>query len=376
MTAKTTGQSLPDAVNQFLDNVWLRYMRTTLLRDGPDSPEYQSAVGAVDELVWSLQADEPQNGRRELAQRIPRLIDRLTRGMHEIGESEDEHQAFFDELFVIHLQKLQRRRDPKGRQLGRRQPTRPADNSTRIDATEYDVRHDVPVLDEALDTLPDSEAMIAQAELTHPSASASEPITLSMSETLMADDTNTTESDVDAVIDQSTGRYRSKAANTLKPLIEVPVHRGEVHSTLMKTTGIDEFTGAAGVTTQIAQPSTEVADGSAIVASNDSSPAQDPLMGHLARTDLSDLPRQPRFQRGGIDALMQALVPGVWVQLSGLNNQTVSLKVAWRSADSRTLLFVRHPDARVIAREAGQIRSLIDQGRLRLIRADRQAGAK
>jgi hypothetical protein len=141
----------------------------------------------------------------------------------------------------------------------------------------------------------------------------------------------------------------------------------------MKTTGVDEYTGPGGVTTQVAQPSTAVVRGDTTLASNDSTPADDPVMGHLARTDLSDLPRRPNFLRGSADALVQALVPGTWVRISGLNRRTVSLKVAWLSADRSALLLVRHPDARVIARQMNQIRALIDQGRLRLLQTDQQA---
>jgi hypothetical protein len=375
MASKTSGHSLPDSVHQFLDNVWLRYMRTALLRDGPDSPQYQSAVGAVDELVWSLQTSEINHGRRELAQRIPRLIERLTRGMHEIGESEDEHQAFFDELFVIHLQKLQRRRDPESKQSVRKQSAMPATSTTHADATEYDVRHDVPVLDEALDTLPDTEAMITESDLTLSDGQTSAPLTLSVTETLMAADAEPSATGTGAVIEQSTDPHGSESTNLLKPLIEVPAHRDDAHSTLMKTTGFDELTGAAGVTTQVAQPSTEVANTDTRLASNDGSSPDDPLMDRLANTDLSDLPRRPRFETGSVDGLMQALTTGTWVQISGLNSQIVSLKVAWLSPESGALLFVRHPDARVIAREAAQVRSLIDQGRLRLIRLDKQADA-
>ncbi len=229
------------------------------------------------------------------------------------------------------------------------------------------------MLDEALETLPDTEAMISESTLSAIDSPESASIAFEATDTLMADGPLTT--DVDAVIDRSTGRYRSEGRDTLKPLIEIPAHHAEEHSTLIRTTRIDESPGTGGITTQIAQPSSEVASADDSSASNDDALANDPLMGHLAQTDLSDLPQRPRFQRGATDALMKALAPGVWVQMRGLTDQTASLKVAWVSEDRTALLFVRHPDSRVIARESDQVRSLIDQGRLRLMRAERVAGA-
>src|SRR5690606_11798838 len=102
--------SVPESVQEFLRTVWVRHLRTAVLRDGEDSGEFRVALQVVDDLLWSL--DDKGAGhvsRRELVQRIPPLIQVLTQGLRAIGAKEEEHRGFFDELFLIHLRRLQRR---------------------------------------------------------------------------------------------------------------------------------------------------------------------------------------------------------------------------------------------------------------------------
>src|SRR5690606_22610925 len=102
--------TVPESVQEFLRKVWLRHLRTAVLRDGEDSGEFRVALQVVDDLLWSLADEGPGHvSRRELVQRIPPLIQVLTQGLRAIGAREEEHRGFFDELFLIHLRRLQRR---------------------------------------------------------------------------------------------------------------------------------------------------------------------------------------------------------------------------------------------------------------------------
>lgn len=98
---------VPDSARDFLHKVWFRHMRTAALRSGEDSVEFQSGLQVVDDLVWSLDSRESLS-RRELAQRIPPLIRLISQGVSEIGAKDDEYRLFFDELFLIHLRRMQR----------------------------------------------------------------------------------------------------------------------------------------------------------------------------------------------------------------------------------------------------------------------------
>ncbi len=97
---------VPETAREFLLDVWLRHLRTAAMRDGEQSTEFRLALGVVDELLWSL-GNRPQRvSKSELARKIPSLLRMLTKGTREIGAREEEHKAFFDELFLIHLRKM------------------------------------------------------------------------------------------------------------------------------------------------------------------------------------------------------------------------------------------------------------------------------
>lgn len=106
---RLSGSEVPESVREFLQNVWLRHLRTAALRSGEDSTDFRVAMQVVDDLVWSLDGRDG-GSRRELAERIPPLIRLIGQGVNEIGAKDDEYRAFFDELFLIHLRRMQRKR--------------------------------------------------------------------------------------------------------------------------------------------------------------------------------------------------------------------------------------------------------------------------
>lgn len=112
----TTGT--PDSVNEFLQSVWLRHLRTTILRDGEDSPPFQRSLGVVDDLLWTLDPGGKSHSRSELAHRIPSLIKLLNVGIRDVDAKDGEYKAFFDELFLIHLQRMRHRNGSRRRQAG------------------------------------------------------------------------------------------------------------------------------------------------------------------------------------------------------------------------------------------------------------------
>jgi Protein of unknown function (DUF1631) len=96
---------VPDSAREFITQVWMRHLRTAVLRDGEDSQQYKVSLQVVDDLLWSL--DNTKRSKTKLASKIPPLIRLLTQGMREIGAKDDEYKPFFDEIFLMHLRKMQ-----------------------------------------------------------------------------------------------------------------------------------------------------------------------------------------------------------------------------------------------------------------------------
>jgi Protein of unknown function (DUF1631) len=96
---------VPESAREFITQVWMRHLRTAVLRDGEDSQQYKVSLAVVDDLLWSL--DNTKRSKTKLATKIPPLIRLLTQGMREIGAKDDEYKPFFDEIFLMHLRKMQ-----------------------------------------------------------------------------------------------------------------------------------------------------------------------------------------------------------------------------------------------------------------------------
>jgi hypothetical protein len=118
---------VPDSAREFITQVWMRHLRTSVLRDGEDSQQYKVSLAVVDDLLWSL--DNTKRSKTKLATKIPPLIRLLTQGMREIGAKDDEYKPFFDEIFLMHLRKMQstnlnssRNLDGGGEELTTRSP--------------------------------------------------------------------------------------------------------------------------------------------------------------------------------------------------------------------------------------------------------------
>jgi hypothetical protein len=104
---RLAGLQIPESVGDFLNGVWLRYLRTAAMRNGEESTEFRIAMQVVDDLIWSLDAGG-KRGQRELTERIPPLIRLITQGLKEIGAREEDFAPFFDELFLLHLRRMRR----------------------------------------------------------------------------------------------------------------------------------------------------------------------------------------------------------------------------------------------------------------------------
>lgn len=122
---KIENRPLPDTVTDFLHEVWVRHLRTAVLRDGERSPQFHRALGVVDDLVWTLDTTQKDTSRSQLIKRIPDIVQTFSVGAQSVGLSEGEMQPFMDELFMAHLRGMQRSssRASEIESLPRLQPT-------------------------------------------------------------------------------------------------------------------------------------------------------------------------------------------------------------------------------------------------------------
>ncbi|MCX7273656.1 MAG: DUF1631 family protein [Burkholderiales bacterium] len=306
---------VPESVREFLLTVWLRQLRTAALRDGEESGEFKVAMQVVDDLLWSLNPDVEPGGRRELALRIPPLIRMLTQGMRDIGVKDEELKPFFDELFLVHLRKMQ---GEEGAPSARRKSMSRTLRSAAVGATSVSVPAGQP---------PPVPARAPRTRIAAP------PIPTSLRRRPESEPTSSRGDTVPDTLPDTLPRA-SRAAEPA-PL---PTPRASVPPAVA------------------ARP-----------ASKAGAPANQELLDVLSSIDLGDLPRQPRAVRLADADPLAHLARGVWLQLDSQEGETVHAKVAWINSRRTAVLMVRHPDRRAVSMGTTELAQRFAQGRAFLI---------
>ena len=299
---------VPESVREFVLNVWLRQLRTAVLRDGEDSAEFKVALQVVDDLLWSLDASKERQSRSELAQKIPPLIRLLTQGLREMGAKDDEHKPFFDELFLIHLRKMQRRRK------GRGGSTAPGGTLEGDDDTGPSTRNGGPP-------------------------------------------TGTRRT--------GTGGDRDAPGTGAATLDRPP--RAPAHSESLDDLGVPSTDRLPTLPdlSEAAPPTPGLPIGAPGTGGDAGSPerADRKLMEILASLDLTDLPTEPRPFQLDADRALATLSRGDWLRLETRDGKPAYAKVAWINARRTVVLLVRHPDRRALSMRTEELRERFAQGR-------------
>ena len=307
---------VPESVREFLLTVWLRQLRTTALRDGEESGEFKVAMQVVDDLLWSLNPDAQRGGRRELALRIPPLIRMLTQGVRDVGVKDDELKPFFDELFLVHLRKMQGEDEtpaPRRKSLNRSSRSAaggpgsvvapPGQPPARAPRT----RIAAPPIPTSLRRRPESDSTAIRGDTVPDSVPDSVPDTLP----------------------RVSGVTAPAPPSASRPSAAPPVP---------------------------ARP-----------ASSASAPANQELLDVLSSIDLGDLPNAPRALRLADADPLAHLARGAWLQLDAQEGGTVYAKVAWINSRRTAVLMVRHPDRRALSMGTTELAQRFAQGRAFLI---------
>ncbi len=300
---------VPPSVRDFLLSVWLRHMRTAALRDGEDSPQFRVAVQVVDDLLWSLDDSGPEPSRRQLASRIPPLIRPLTQGVSDIGARPEEYQPFLDEIFLIHLRKMQK--VPRGGGF-----------------------------DESVASETEREA---------------EPTTLAMPRT-------------DGTDAWSGSRFAPapRSAEVAEETAESP----DGGATVLEADSI-RGTSPPVLDQRIidrANPDPDTAPLNPRHGSPDSSKAADDrLLTVLNSLDLNDFPALPTRLSISADAAIARLGRGDWIEVMGREGRARQFKVAWINSRRTVLLLVRRPDRRALSLRMDELRARLTDRKAALI---------
>jgi hypothetical protein len=93
-------QPLPEPIREFIEVAWQPHLQDALLDEGPGSIKYEEAVGALDELIWSVTPKSEPSDRAQLSKRVPALVKRLRKTLKSL--SDETVNPFFDRLFEVH----------------------------------------------------------------------------------------------------------------------------------------------------------------------------------------------------------------------------------------------------------------------------------
>lgn len=307
---RTAGMELPESVREFLLDVWLRHLRTAVLRDGEDSAAYRVAMQVVDDLLWSLDTRGPRQSRRQLATRIPPLIRLLTQGIRDIGARPEEFRAFLDELFLIHLRKMQREpRDGDGPQA------------------------------EAPPTDPD-----------HPPTASDNPPT-ACDNPPTASDKPPTALDASPAVAPASPPSRPAPASALDA--DVP--------------GSDAAGDTASPPPADGPDAVAPPRGQSAPAGAGDEGGQERLLTLLGSVQLTDYPERAQRRRIDPDLAVARLQRGDWMELLARDGSPQDVKVAWINPRRTVVLLVRRPDRRALSLRMSDLRQRLADARASLL---------
>jgi len=126
---KIDGRPVPDAVQVILDEAWSNLLFLICLRQGTDNPDWESALGTADDLIWSVTTPINQESRQKLLALLPDLLKRIRAGMEQISYNPFELTKLLNQLQKLHLERLQQ---PKEQQA---QAPAPANDEVQQSAT-------------------------------------------------------------------------------------------------------------------------------------------------------------------------------------------------------------------------------------------------
>lgn len=326
------GREVPESVREFLHGAWLRHLRTALLRDGEDSAAYTLSMQVVDDLLWTLDGGGRRASRKQLARRIPPLLKLLTQGIGDIGGRPEDYRPFLDELFVMHLRRMQR------------DPREPAPDTTRPGP------EPAPSAEPATDAAPPTLQERLPEQPTATRSEPTRPVAVAASSIAAA-----------AAPSEPPAPASPPAPIAPPPHATAPPADLEPHRT---PDGASDAVSPAAVAEPPRHPIGRVPPAT---AEADHRSGEERLLTVLGTVDLADFPEMPERLRLPPDDALARLQRGDWLELLGRDGLPQEVKVAWINARRTVVLLVRRPDRRAMSLRTAELHQRFAQHRASLI---------
>jgi hypothetical protein len=98
----TDGHPLPDTIQEFLLGPWHQVLQHAFVETGEASPEWQTHVQTMHDLIWSVAAKRNTEDRLSLVVMLPDLLKHLREGMNSIQIDPREREIVFSKLVTCH----------------------------------------------------------------------------------------------------------------------------------------------------------------------------------------------------------------------------------------------------------------------------------
>jgi hypothetical protein len=95
---------IPEPVRVMLEDAWARALGRVGAEEGEESPRWNTLVGTVDELLWSLEPKATPEDRRRLVNGLPTLLATLHQGLELAEVDAGTREAFFGSLVDCHAE--------------------------------------------------------------------------------------------------------------------------------------------------------------------------------------------------------------------------------------------------------------------------------
>ncbi|AOE83569.1 DUF1631 domain-containing protein [Pseudomonas sp. TCU-HL1] len=113
LNQRLLGRTLPEVVVRLLQEAWSKVLLLTCLKHGVESPEWQSALQTMDDLIWSVESHDAPEARARLLELVPGLLKALREGLASAAFDPFSTSEFFSRLEALHVQTFERLRKPE-----------------------------------------------------------------------------------------------------------------------------------------------------------------------------------------------------------------------------------------------------------------------